>query len=76
MVGNGWEWTSSVFAGFEGFAARAYYPGYSRDFFDGEHWVLKGASSRTARCLLRRSFRNWFRADYPFAYTAFRLVRD
>ena len=76
MVGNGWEWTSTVFAGFRRFEPRDYYPGYSQDFFDGEHWVLKGASPRTARPLLRRSFRNWFRADYPFAYSAFRLVRN
>ncbi|MGB2816170.1 MAG: SUMF1/EgtB/PvdO family nonheme iron enzyme [Burkholderiaceae bacterium] len=76
MVGNGWEWTSTTFGGFEGFEPRDYYPGYSKDFFDGEHWVLKGASPRTARCLLRRSFRNWFRPDYPFAYSTFRLVRN
>ena len=75
MLGNGWEWTSTPFHGFDGFAARPYYPGYSANFFDGEHWVLKGASPRTARCLLRRSFRNWFRGDYPFAYTTFRVVR-
>lgn len=75
MLGNGWEWTSTPFHGFDGFAARSYYPGYSANFFDGEHWVLKGASPRTARCLLRRSFRNWFRGDYPFAYTTFRVVR-
>lgn len=76
MLGNGWEWTSTPFDGFAGFEARDYYPGYSANFFDGEHWVLKGASSRTARCLLRRSFRNWFRGDYPYAYTAFRVVRN
>jgi formylglycine-generating enzyme required for sulfatase activity len=76
MVGNGWEWTASPFAGFPGFQPRAYYPGYSANFFDGEHWVLKGGSPRTARCLLRRSFRNWFRGDYPFAYTTFRTVQD
>jgi formylglycine-generating enzyme required for sulfatase activity len=76
LLGNGWEWTSTTFAGFDGFAARDYYPGYSANFFDGEHWVLKGASPRTARCLLRRSFRNWFRGDYPYAYTAFRVVRN
>jgi len=23
---------------------------------------------------VRRSFRNWFQAHYPYAYTAFRLV--
>jgi formylglycine-generating enzyme required for sulfatase activity len=75
MIGNGWEWTSTAFKRHDGFAARSYYPGYSADFFDGEHWVLKGGSSRTARRLLRRSFRNWFRGDYPHAYTAFRVVR-
>ena len=75
MVGNGWEWTSTPFAGFDGFAPSSYYPGYSANFFDDDHWVLKGGSPRTARCLLRRSFRNWFRGDYPFAYTTFRLVR-
>lgn len=76
MTGNGWEWTATPFLGFEGFAARPYYPGYSADFFDGDHWVLKGGSPRTARRLLRRSFRNWFRSDYPYAYTTFRLVRN
>ena len=75
MHGNGWEWTSTPFSGFDGFAARDYYPGYSANFFDGDHWVLKGGSPRTARRLLRPSFRNWFRGDYPFAYTAFRLAQ-
>jgi formylglycine-generating enzyme required for sulfatase activity len=74
LVGNGWEWTSTPFAGFDGFTPSSYYPGYSANFFDGEHWVLKGGSPRTARALLRRSFRNWFRGDYPFAYTTFRLA--
>ena len=30
----------------------------------------------TAAGLIRPSFRNWFRGDYPFAYTAFRVVRN
>lgn len=76
ISGNGWEWTSTPFAGFDGFTPRPWYPGYSADFFDGQHWVLKGASPRTARCLLRRSFRNWFRGDYRFAYTTFRIARN
>ena len=75
MIGNGWEWTSTPFAGHTGFVPRSYYPGYSANFFDGAHWVLKGGSPRTARRLLRRSFRNWFRGDYPYAYTAFRVVK-
>lgn len=76
MLGNGWEWTATPFAGFDGFAPRPYYPGYSADFFDGEHFVLKGASPRTAARLARPSFRNWFRHDYPYAYTTARLARD
>lgn len=74
LVGNGWEWTSTIFAPFPGFAPRPFYPGYSADFFDGEHYVLKGASPRTPACFLRRSFRNWFRPGYPYVYGTFRLA--
>ena len=63
LVGNGWEWTSTVFGPFDGFAPMASYPEYSADFFDGQHYVMKGASPATARELVRRSFRNWFRAE-------------
>jgi formylglycine-generating enzyme required for sulfatase activity len=73
-VSNGWEWTSTAFAPFDGFSAFPFYPGYSADFFDGEHYVLKGASPRTSRKLARPSFRNWFRHDYPYMYATFRLV--
>jgi len=76
LNGNGWEWTSSVFAPFEGFTPTDYYPGYSADFFDGKHYVVKGASARTAAQLTRRSFRNWYRSEYPYTYTGFRLVEN
>jgi formylglycine-generating enzyme required for sulfatase activity len=76
LVGNGWEWTSSVFAPFEGFVALPSYPEYSADFFDGEHFVMKGASPATARELIRPSFRNWFRARYPYVYGTFRTVAN
>lgn len=74
LLGNGWEWTSTVFAPFPGFAPLPSYPEYSADFFDGQHYVMKGASPATARDLLRRSFRNWFRPHYPYVYAAFRCV--
>jgi iron(II)-dependent oxidoreductase len=76
MIGNGWEWTRDVFAPFEGFSAHPSYPGYSADFFDGRHFVMKGASPRTAALLTRSSFRNWFRPEYPYMYAGFRLVED
>ena len=75
LVGNGWEWTSTPFAPFPGFRAMASYPEYSADFFDGEHVVMKGASPATARDLLRPTFRNWFRARYPYVYATFRCAR-
>jgi gamma-glutamyl hercynylcysteine S-oxide synthase len=74
MVGNGWEWTSSVFAPFPGFEPMPFYTNYSEPFFDGAHYVLKGGSPRTAACMLRPSFRNWFRPAYPYLYATFRLV--
>ena len=75
LVGNGWEWTSTLFGPFAGFERFPFYPGYSADFFDGKHYVLKGGSARTAACMLRASFRNWFQAHYPYIYTGFRCVR-
>jgi formylglycine-generating enzyme required for sulfatase activity len=76
LVGNGWEWTSTIFGPFPGFRPMASYPEYSADFFDGEHFVIKGASPATSRELLRPTFRNWFRARYPYVYAAFRCVKD
>jgi iron(II)-dependent oxidoreductase len=76
LVGNGWEWTSTLFGPFPGFEPFPFYAGYSRNFFDQEHYVLKGGSPRTAATFLRRSFRNWFRPDYPYVYASFRLVEN
>ncbi len=74
MLGNGWEWTSTEFAPFSGFEPFPFYRGYSADFFDGKHFVMKGGSARTAACMLRRTFRNWFQPHYQFIYTGFRCV--
>jgi len=74
LVGNGWEWTSTVFEPFPGFTPLPSYPEYSADFFDGQHFVMKGASPLTARSLVRRGFRNWFRPTYPYVYATFRCA--
>jgi iron(II)-dependent oxidoreductase len=76
LVGNGWEWTSTEFGPLDGFTPFPFYPGYSANFFDGRHFVMKGGSPRTAAVLLRRSFRNWFRPNYPYVYATFRLVES
>jgi gamma-glutamyl hercynylcysteine S-oxide synthase len=76
LLGNGWEWTSTVFGPFSGFEPFPFYRGYSADFFDGKHFVMKGGSSRTAACMLRPTFRNWFQAHYQYVYAGFRCVNS
>ena len=76
LTGNGWEWTRTAFAPFEDFVPMPFYQGYSANFFDGKHFVMKGGSPRTAACMLRRSFRNWFQPHYPYVYATFRCVED
>ena len=76
QYGNGWEWTSSLFDALPGFEAFPFYLGYSANFYDGQHYVIKGGSARTAQCMLRPTFRNWFQPRYQHVYAGFRCVRN
>ncbi|HVO91428.1 MAG TPA: SUMF1/EgtB/PvdO family nonheme iron enzyme [Terriglobales bacterium] len=77
LVGNGWELTDTPFAPLPEFTPyMRTYPDYSQDFFDGKHFVLKGASWATAAEMLRPSFRNWYQAHYPYVFAKFRCVAD
>ena len=76
LLGNGWEWTATPFGPLNGFKPFPFYPGYSANFFDGKHFVMKGGSARTDTCMVRRSFRNWFQPHYPYAYSSFRCVEE
>lgn len=60
--GGVWLWTSDVLAPWDGYEASRLYPGYSSDFFDGQHLVIKGASYATIPRLARPSFCNWYQA--------------
>jgi ergothioneine biosynthesis protein EgtB len=76
LRGGAWWWTDTPFAPLPGFEPWIRtYPGYSADFFDGEHRVVVGASWATADRLARRSFRNWYRWSYRYAFTGVRLAR-
>ena len=75
LVGDGWEWTSSDFTGYPGFAAWPYRE-YSEVFFGPEYKVLRGASWATRPAVARGTFRNW---DYPIRrqiFAGFRLAQD
>lgn len=76
MTGNGWQWTSTPFAPFEGFEPLPFYRGYAADFFDGRHFVLKGAGPRTDTSLLRPSFRNWYQPRLARIHAGFRCATD
>ncbi|KAF9977950.1 hypothetical protein BGZ73_004390 [Actinomortierella ambigua] len=74
-----WDWTSTEFAPLckdpADFSKSKLYPGYSSDFFDGKHMVVLGASWAThPRMALRRSFRNWYQANYRYVFAGFRIV--
>jgi ergothioneine biosynthesis protein EgtB len=59
LLGNVWEWTASQLAPYPGF--RPYpYVGYSQNYFDHQHYVLRGGSWATRPWGLRNSFRNWY----------------
>jgi len=74
LLANGWEWTASHFEPFAGFKPFPFYEGYSANFFDGKHYVMKGGSTRTDRSMLRPSFRNWFQPHYQYVYAGFRCA--
>jgi iron(II)-dependent oxidoreductase len=75
LIGDVWEWTSSTFRGYPGFAAFPYRE-YSEVFFGTEYRVLRGGSFGTDPVACRGTFRNW---DLPIRrqiFSGFRCARD
>jgi ergothioneine biosynthesis protein EgtB len=75
MMGNVWEWTSSIFAPYGDFQAWPY-EGYSKIYFDGQHRVLRGGSWASRPWAMRASFRNWYVPETREILSGFRLARD
>ena len=75
MIGDVWEWTSTRFDGYPGFAAYPYRE-YSEVFFGGDYKVLRGGSWATRSRVATPAFRNW---DYPQRrqiFAGFRIAAD
>jgi iron(II)-dependent oxidoreductase len=70
-TGQVWEWTSSAFGGYPGFAAYPYRE-YSEVFFGEDYRVLRGGSWATSPRVASTTFRNW---DYPQRRQIFAGVR-
>ncbi len=74
-IGRVWEWTSSTFHGYPGFAAYPYRE-YSEVFFGEDYRVLRGGSWATHPRVATLTFRNW---DLPLRrqiFAGLRLARD
>ncbi len=75
LIGDVWEWTSSDFLPYPGFAAWPYRE-YSEVFFGPDYKVLRGGSFAVGPVACRGTFRNW---DYPVRrqiFAGFRTARD
>ncbi|MFI0981075.1 ergothioneine biosynthesis protein EgtB [Streptomyces sp. NPDC021093] len=75
LIGDVWEWTSSDFLPYPGFAPFPYRE-YSEVFFGPGHKVLRGGSFGVDQVACRGTFRNW---DLPVRrqiLAGFRTARD
>ncbi|AFY37518.1 hypothetical protein Lepto7376_1155 [[Leptolyngbya] sp. PCC 7376] len=72
-IGNVWEWTASVFQPYPEFVVYPY-KGYSANYFDNEHFVLRGGSWVTRRWGIRNTFRNWYHPWTREIFAGFRCV--
>ncbi|KAK2464199.1 hypothetical protein APHAL10511_003656 [Amanita phalloides] len=75
--GGIWEWTSTVFDAHDGLFPTRLFTGYSTDFFDSKHHVVLGGSYATVpRLASRRTLRNFYQHNYPYAWVGARVVYD
>jgi len=75
MVGDVWEWTSSVFDPYPGFRSFPYRE-YSEVFHGAGYRVLRGGSWATHPSAVRTTFRNWDHAIRRQIFCGFRCARD
>ncbi|PWG64833.1 selenoneine synthase SenA [Sediminicurvatus halobius] len=71
MLGNVWEWTSSLFQPFPGFQADLY-ADYSEPWFKEGRRVLRGGAWATRSRLVNNNFRNFFTPERNDTIAGFR----
>jgi iron(II)-dependent oxidoreductase len=74
-AGLAWEWTSSDFLAYPGFAPFPYRE-YSEPFFGDGYKVLRGGAWATSREVMRPSFRNWDLPQRRQIFAGLRCARD
>lgn len=71
MIGNVWEWTSSLFEPFPGFSPDPY-KDYSAPWFVERRRVLKGGAWATRGRMVSNLYRNFFTPERRDVYAGFR----
>jgi len=71
--GEVWEWCENHFHPYPGFSAFPY-ENYSKPWFDGKHFSLRGSSEYTQACIRRSSFRNFYNPDKRHIFAGMRLA--
>jgi iron(II)-dependent oxidoreductase len=75
MIGDVWEWTSSEFAAYDGFAPFPYRE-YSQPFFGAGYRVMRGGSWATRPRVVTPTFRNWDLPQRRQIFSGIRIARD
>lgn len=72
--GHAWEWCANTFAPYPDYRAFPY-ERYSKSWFDGKHFTLRGGSAHTSQWIKRPSFRNFYTADKRHIFSGLRLAK-
>lgn len=70
-----WEWCNNTFYAYDGYEAFPYLE-YSAPWFDGNHYVLRGASQYTRPDIKRASFRNFYQPHQRHIFAGMRLAQN